>query len=365
MTMNRATRDLQQRAMSVRMVPLANVFRRFPRVVHDLAATLGKRISVEIRGEDTELDKQMIEQITDPLTHLIRNAVDHGIETPDQRQAAGKPAEGKIGLRVPGRGQRGDRGQRRRARAGLPADPPQGDRAGTDRRRRNSKRRATPRDDPRSGVLDRRESERRSARRGHGRGEAEHRGLERLAGHRIDAWPRRHIPHLLPLTLAIVDGLAASLHGEIYILPLLSVVESLQPKAAEIKTIAGKGEMMDMVRGKSLPLVRLHRMLHAPAAVTDPTQGLVIIVENHGKRLGLLVDELIGQMQVVMKSLEANYEKGGGDLRRNDPRRRPGGIHLGRSGVGKDGASVGPSPQGGAGMNVPFRRTQNGGTSRR
>jgi two-component system, chemotaxis family, sensor kinase CheA len=108
--------------------------------------------------------------------------------------------------------------------------------------------------------------------------------------------------------MAIVDGLAASLNGEIYILPLLSVVESFRPKAADVKSVAGRGEVI-MVRGKPLPLIRLHRVFHSAARTTDPTQGLVILVENQGKRLGLLVDELLGEMQVVMKSLEANYEK--------------------------------------------------------
>jgi len=102
--------------------------------------------------------------------------------------------------------------------------------------------------------------------------------------------------------------LAAGLNGEIYILPLLSVVESLRPKVDEVKTVAGKGEIV-LIRGKPLPLIRLHRLFHAHARITDPTQGLVIIIENHGKRLGLLVDELIGQMQVVMKSLESNYQR--------------------------------------------------------
>ena len=112
----------------------------------------------------------------------------------------------------------------------------------------------------------------------------------------------------LPLTMAILDGLAASLGGDIYIFPLLSVIESLRPQAAEVKTIAGKGEMV-MVRGKPVPLVRLHRIFHCPAAITDPTRGLVVIVEHQGKKLGILVDDLLGQMQVVMKSVETNYQK--------------------------------------------------------
>ena len=136
----------------------------------------------------------------------------------------------------------------------------------------------------------------------------------------------------LPLTMAILDGLAASLSGDIYIFPLLSVIESLRPQAVEVKTIAGRGEMV-MVRGKPVPLVRLHRIFHCPARHTDPTRGLVVIVEHQGKKLGILVDDLLGQMQVVMKSIETNYQKVEGPVGGHDPGGRPGGLHPGRAGV--------------------------------
>jgi two-component system, chemotaxis family, sensor kinase CheA len=309
-TMNRATRDLQDRVMAVRMVPLASVFRRFPRVVHDLSATLGKQIHVDIRGEDTELDKQMIEQITDPLTHLVRNAVDHGMEMPDERLRAGKPVEGKLGLRAyqeggnvvievsdDGRGLDRERIRRKAVGLGLVA----GDESLSD-------------EQIHAMILAPGFSTAEKVSDVSGRGvgmDVVKRNIEALNGSlAIESIAGRGTTFQirLPLTLAIVDGLAAGLNGEIYILPLLSVVESLQPKAHELKSIAGKGEMI-VIRGKPLPLIRLHRLFHADAGITDPTRGLVIIVENRGKRLGLLVDELIGQMQVVMKSLEANYQK--------------------------------------------------------
>jgi two-component system, chemotaxis family, sensor kinase CheA len=309
-TMNRATRDLQQRVMAVRMVPLANVFRRFPRVVRDLSAALGKQIFVDIRGEDTELDKQMIEQITDPLTHLVRNAVDHGIELPDERLRAGKPAEGRLTLRAyqeggnvvvevsdDGRGLDRERIRRKAVAMGLVA----ADECLSD-------------EQIHALILEPGFSTADKVSDVSGRGvgmDVVKRNIEALNGSLAISSVTGHgttFEIRLPLTLAIVDGLAAALGGEIYILPLLSIVESLQPKAGEVKTVAGKGEVL-LVRGKPLPLLRLHRLFHATAGVTDVTQGLIIIVENRGKRFGLLVDELIGEMQVVMKSLEANYQK--------------------------------------------------------
>lgn len=308
--MSRSTRDLQERVMAVRMVPLASVFRRFPRVVHDLAANLKKQVSVEITGEDTELDKQMIEQIGDPLTHLVRNAVDHGIETPDERLAVGKSADGKIGLRAYHEGgnvviEVGDDGR------------------GLDRERIHRKAIA-------QGLVKAEESlteeqihallfapgfstaEQVTDVSGRGVGmDVVKRNIEALNGSvGIESQQGRGSVFRirLPLTMAILDGLAVSLNEEIYILPLLSVVESFRPKPDDVKTISGKGEVV-MVRGRTVPLVRLHRILSISTQVTDPTKGLVVLLENQGKKLGLLVDELLGQMQVVMKSLEANYQK--------------------------------------------------------
>lgn len=308
--MNRSTRDLQERVMAVRMVPLASVFRRFPRVVHDLAATMQKQVAVEITGEDTELDKQMIEQIGDPLTHLVRNAVDHGVESPEERLAAGKPAAGKIGLRAyheggnvvievsdDGRGLDRDRVHRKAIAQGIvKADEPLTD----EQIHALIFAPGFSTADQVTGVS------------GRGVGmDVVKRNIEALNGSvSIDSQPGRGIAFRirLPLTMAILDGLAVSLNEEIYILPLLAVVESFRPKPEDVKTISGRGEVI-LARGKTVPLVRLHRILNVSAKVTDPTKGLVVLLENQGRKLGLLVDELLGQMQVVMKSLEANYQK--------------------------------------------------------
>ncbi|MGO9115300.1 MAG: chemotaxis protein CheA [Thermoguttaceae bacterium] len=309
-TMDRSTRDLQERVMSVRMVPLASVFRRLPRVVRDLAGAMGKQINVEITGEDTELDRQMIEQIADPLTHLIRNAVDHGIGTPGERQQAGKPPEGTVGLHAyheggnvvievtdDGHGLDHERIRRKAVTQGL---------IGPEDTLSETQIHAlifAPGFSTAEKVTD-------VSGRGVGM-DVVKRNIESLNGSvGIESALGRGSTFRirLPLTMAILDGLAASLSGDIYIFPLLSVIESLRPQAAEVKTIAGKGEVV-MVRGKPVPLVRLHRILHCPGAIADPTRGLVVIVEHQGKRLGILVDDLLGQMQVVMKSIESNYQK--------------------------------------------------------
>jgi len=308
--MNRSTRDLQDRVMSVRMIPLASVFRRFPRLVHDLAAGLGKQVNVEISGEDTELDKQMTEQLGDPLTHLIRNAVDHGVEPPEERKQAGKPAQGNIGLRAyheggnvvievsdDGRGLDRERIRRKAVEMGL---------VGHDEQLNDEQVFGlimAPGFSTAQQVTD-------VSGRGVGM-DVVKRNIEALNGSvSITSRPGRGSTFRLrlPLTMAILDGLSLGLNGEIYIVPLLSVVESFRPKPGDVKTVAGRGEVI-LVRGRPVPMLRLHRAFHTQARATDPTQGLVVILEHQGKHLGLLVDELLGQMQVVMKSLEANYQK--------------------------------------------------------
>jgi len=308
--MDRSVRDLQERVMSVRMVPLANVFRRFPRLVRDLAATLGKQIAVEISGEDTELDKQMIEQIVDPLTHMVRNSVDHGIGTPEERQRIGKPAEGKLALRAyqeggnvvievsdDGRGLDRERIRRKAITQGLVG----ADDVLTDAELYDLV--FAPGFSTADKVTD-------VSGRGVGM-DVVKRNVEALHGSvSIESVPGQGSTFRirLPLTMAIVDGLAMGLDGEIYLLPLLSVLESFRPKADEVRSVAGRGEVV-MVRGRPVPLVRLHRIFRAQAKSTDPTAAIVVLIEHQGKRFGLLVDELLGQMQVVMKSIEANYEK--------------------------------------------------------
>jgi two-component system chemotaxis sensor kinase CheA len=308
--MDRSVRDLQERVMSVRMVPLANVFRRFPRLVRDLASTMGKQISVEIAGEDTELDKQMIEQIVDPLTHMVRNSVDHGIGTPEERRASGKPPEGKLSLRAYQEG-------------GNVVIEVADDGRGLDRQRIRQKAVAQGRlgaDDP---LTDDQihelifapgfsTADKVTDVSGRGVGmDVVKRNIEALRGSvSIHSVPGQGTTFLirLPLTMAIVDGLALGLGDQIYIVPLLSVLQSFRPKTADVRRIVGRGEVV-MVRNHPVPLVRLHRLFHTGAADVDPSQAIVVLVEHQGKRLGLLVDELVGEMQVVMKSIETNYQK--------------------------------------------------------
>jgi two-component system chemotaxis sensor kinase CheA len=309
-TMDRSVRELQERVMSVRMVPLASVFRRFPRLVRDLAATLGKQIVVHIAGEDTELDKQMIEQIVDPLTHMVRNSVAHGIGTPEDRRRAGKPPEGTLSLRAYQEG-------------GNVVIEVSDDGRGLDReriRRKAVAKRLIADDDP---LTDQQihdliftpgfsTAETVSDISGRGVGmDVVKRNVDALHGSMsIESEPGRGTTFRirLPLTLAIVDGLAVGLGGQIYIVPLLSVLESFRPKAADVRRIARRGEVV-IVRGRPVPLVRLHRIFHSNAKATDPTEALVVLLEHQGKRLGLMVDELLGQMQVVIKSIETHYQK--------------------------------------------------------
>jgi two-component system chemotaxis sensor kinase CheA len=292
------------------MVPLASVFRRFPRLVRDLAATLGKQIVVHIAGEDTELDKQMIEQIVDPLTHMVRNSVAHGIGTPEDRRRAGKPPEGTLSLRAYQEG-------------GNVVIEVSDDGRGLDReriRRKAVAKRLIADDDP---LTDQQihdliftpgfsTAETVSDISGRGVGmDVVKRNVDALHGSMsIESEPGRGTTFRirLPLTLAIVDGLAVGLGGQIYIVPLLSVLESFRPKAADVRRIARRGEVV-IVRGRPVPLVRLHRIFHSNAKATDPTEALVVLLEHQGKRLGLMVDELLGQMQVVIKSIETHYQK--------------------------------------------------------
>jgi two-component system chemotaxis sensor kinase CheA len=308
--LERSTRDIQERIMSVRMVPLTSIFRRVPRIVRDLANTMGKQVRVELLGEDTEIDKQMIESISDPLIHLVRNSVDHGIETIQQRVAAGKSPEGTIRLRASHEGgnvviEISDDG------AGLNAE--------------KIRRKAVA-----LGIID--ETDNLTSEQAHnlilmpgfstaetisdisGRGvgmDVVKRNIESLNGAiSIESTPGSgtKMTIRLPLTLAIVEGLSVALSEEIYILPLLSVVESICPTKEQVKSITHDLEVV-MVRGETVPLVRLHQMLNRPAKNVDPTTGTVVILECGNRRVALLVDKLLGQTHAVMKSLEANYAK--------------------------------------------------------
>jgi two-component system, chemotaxis family, sensor kinase CheA len=308
--MDLTTRQLQEQVMAVRLMPIANLFRRFPRIVRDLAGSLGKQVVLEMTGEETELDKQVIEEVGDPLTHLIRNAVDHGLESPEKRRAAGKPEEGRIELKAYHEG-------------GSVVIEIVDDGAGINTQRVREKAVKQGMISPDDNLSDEQihqlillpgfsTAEAITDVSGRGVGmDVVKRNVEALNGTiAIHSEPGRGSTFRirLPLTMAILDGLAMRLGSDVYVLPLLSVVESLRPRPQDIVTIAGRGELV-MVRGEPLPLIYTHKLFNVSHRAADPCDGLVVIVEYQGRRYGLVVDELIGQLQVVMKSLESNYER--------------------------------------------------------
>jgi two-component system chemotaxis sensor kinase CheA len=308
--MDRHARDLQERVMAVRMLPIRTVFGRFPRVVRDLATARGKRVVLDMAGEETELDKSVIELISDPLTHLVRNAVDHGIEAPERRRRVGKPEVGRIGLRAYQQGgniyiEVGDDG------------------AGLDRDRIFAKAVQNQLIDPDAAVTDEQvftciflpgfsTAEAITEVSGRGVGmDVVKRNLEALGGSiAIQSERGRGTTFRvkLPLTLAILDGQTVRVGPETYVLPLVSIVESVRPRSETLSRVFGAGEAI-MLRGGVLPMLRLHRLFGVTSAAEDPTEGLVVIVEHEGRKVALLVDELLGQQQVVIKSLETNFRR--------------------------------------------------------
>ena len=309
-TMDRHTRELQERVMAIRMVPLSTVFRRFPRLVRDTAETVGKKVRLEIQGEGTEIDKSMVEKLVDPLTHLVRNAIDHGLEGPDERRAAGKGDEGAVTLSAlhqggnvviegadDGRGLDGTKIRAKAERLGLVAP----DAVLTDEQLHDFI--FHPGFSTAAAVSD-------LSGRGVGM-DVVKRNVELLNGSLTLSTERGRGTRLrlrLPLTLAILDGLAVRVGSQTFIVPLLSVVESFRPLQSQVRGIFGLPEVID-VRGTSLPIVRLRDVLDVPDGESDPSKALVCIVETNGGRLALLVDEVLGQLQVVVKSLEVNFRK--------------------------------------------------------
>lgn len=308
-TLERNTRDIQESIMSVRMLPISFVFSRFPRVVRDVAGKLNKQVELKTLGENTELDKALIEKIADPLTHLIRNSLDHGIEMPEKRIAAGKPAHGTITLNAFHQGGNivievsDDGGGLNRGKIlnkakerGLPVSDAMSDEAvwmlifeagfSTADVITDVSGRGVGMDVVKRNIADM-----------GGRVE-----LSSAEGHGTRTTIR------LPLTLAILDGMSVGVGGQTFILPLGSIVESLQITNEELKTVSGDGRVL-RVRGEYLPLVALHEVFAIREAVTEPRKGIAVIVEAEGKKTALLVDELLGQHQVVIKSLESNFRK--------------------------------------------------------
>lgn len=302
--MSKITRDLQDIGTRMRMVPVRGVFQKMSRIIRDLSRKGGKPTKVVLSGEGTEMDRSMVEQLGDPLIHMVRNAVDHGLETVEDRLAAGKPREGTISLSAYHQG-------------GSVIIEVSDDGKGLDREAIVAKAIS-------QGLI--KDAEKMSDAEVYdlifapgfstakkiteisGRGvgmDVVRRNIESVRGRiTIDSAPGRGstFTMVLPLTLAIIDGLLITCGPERYIIPTLSVVESLKPERSMIFTVAGRGELVS-VRGQTYPLFRLDKLLHVPEAVQDPVDALVVIVEARGRRLGLLVDDVLYQQQVVIKSL--------------------------------------------------------------
>lgn len=307
--LERNARDLQEAVMSIRMMPMDYVFSRFPRLVRDLAGKLGKQVELVTFGQATELDKSLIERIIDPLTHLVRNSLDHGIETVDKRVAAGKDAVGQLVLSAAHHG-------------GNIVIEVSDDGAGLNRERILAK--AAKQGMQVSDNISDEEvwnlifapgfSTAETVTDVSGRGvgmDVVKRNIQSMGGHvEITSLAGRGTTTriVLPLTLAILDGMSVKVGSEIFILPLNFVMESLQPSTDDIYTV-GNGERVVRVRGEYLPLVALHEVFSVEDARTDPTQGIVTIMETEGRRFAMLIDELVGQQQVVVKNLETNYRK--------------------------------------------------------
>lgn len=307
--LQRNARDLQESVMSIRMMPMEYVFSRFPRLVRDLAGKLGKQVELVQQGSSTELDKSLIERIIDPLTHLVRNSLDHGIELPEARLAAGKSATGRLTLSAEHQG-------------GNICIEVTDDGAGLNRQRILDKAASQGMAVSESMTDDEvamlifapgfSTAEQVTDVSGRGVGmDVVKRNIQEMGGHveiRSKPGAGTTIRILLPLTLAILDGMSVKVSDEVFILPLNAVMESLQPRAGDLHPLAG-GERMLEVRGEYLPLVELWKLFDVGGAKTDATTGIVVILQSAGRRYALLVDQLIGQHQVVVKNLESNYRK--------------------------------------------------------
>jgi two-component system chemotaxis sensor kinase CheA len=307
--LDRNTRDLQESVMSIRMIPMSIVFSRFPRMLRDLAGKLGKKVDFVTQGEATELDKGLVEKITDPLTHLVRNSCDHGVEMPADRLRAGKSETGTITLsavhqggsivievRDDGRGMSREKILRKARERGLDVSDQMSDSevwqlifapgfstaevvtdvsgrgVGMDVVKRNIA--------ALNGTVD----------------------IESVEGYGMKVSVR------LPLTLAIMDGMSVGVGDEVYILPLSSVVESFQVKSDAVSTV-GQGAQLVKVRDEYMPVIELEKVFQVPRFDFEKASDIMVVIEADGSRVALLVDELLGQQQVVVKNLESNYRK--------------------------------------------------------
>ncbi|MDF2182575.1 chemotaxis protein CheA [Neptuniibacter sp. CAU 1671] len=307
--LERNTRDLQEDIMRVRMLPISFVFNRFPRLVHDVSGKLGKKVELVLSGEQTEIDKTVMEKIGDPMVHLIRNSLDHGLETPDERRAAGKPETGRVELNAyhqggyiiidiidDGRGLNTQKIYQKAVEKGL-INP---DVAMSDQEINDLIFR--PGFSTADAVSD-------LSGRGVGM-DVVRRNIESLGGHvSLNSEPGMGSTFSvkLPLTLAILDGQLIGVGPETYIIPVVSIVETMQAKSSALSSMGGESKLLHF-RDEYIPLINLRKLFGLDNAPVTHT-NLVAIVENGGQKVGIMVDELFGQQQVVIKSLEVNFKR--------------------------------------------------------
>jgi len=309
-SLERISRDLQEQVMRVRMVPVEGTFNRFRRVVRDLSFELGKKIEIKMSGTETELDKNVIEQISDPLKHMIRNSIDHGIEPPDERRRLGKPEVGTIWLKA-------------FQREGNIFIEISDDGKGIDKKKVLAKAIEKGQADAGRSYSEKdifdmlfapglSTAEKVSELSGRGVGmDVVKRNIEDLRGSvEISSEDGKGsiFRVKLPLTLAIIDAMMVKVGDEVLTIPLSVIDKSVRPSRTEVKTVEGKGELVD-IRGDYLPLVRLYHLFNLPSEKTDPTQALVVVLHGADSRFGILVDDVLGQTQAVIKSIDKNFKK--------------------------------------------------------
>jgi two-component system, chemotaxis family, sensor kinase CheA len=310
-SMQQHTRELQDSVMSIRAQPVKSVFQRMPRLVRELAGSLHKDVRLVTSGEGTEVDKTVIEQLSDPLTHMIRNSVDHGIEMPDKREALGKPREGTIHLSA-------------EHRSGRIVIQVIDDGGGIDRERVKQKCIEKGLINPDAQLTDEEidnfiflpgfsTAEKVSNVSGRGVGmDVVKKNIQALGG-RVNVINRpgqgSRFVLSLPLTLAVLDGMVVTVGEERYVLPLTSIIELLHPTPEMISKLVTHGDLIH-IRGEYIRLLYVHKIFNIGDAVSNPIDALVVLVEvDGGQKVGLVVDEVIGQQQVVIKSLESNYRQ--------------------------------------------------------
>jgi two-component system chemotaxis sensor kinase CheA len=309
-SLERISRELQEQVMRVRMVPVEGTFNRFRRVVRDLSFEQGKKIEIRMSGTDTELDKNVIEQIGDPLKHMIRNSIDHGIELPEERKRLGKQAEGTIWLKA-------------FQREGNIFIEISDDGKGIDKEKVLEKAIEKGMAEPGRTYSDKEifemlfapglsTAEKVSELSGRGVGmDVVRKNIEDLHGS-VEIISERGKGSTfrvkLPLTLAIIDGMMVRVGTEVLTIPLSVIDKSVRPSKAEVKTVEGKGELVD-IRGDYIPLVRIYQLFDIPAEKTDPTDALVVVLQSTENRFGVLVDDVLGQTQAVIKSIDKNFRK--------------------------------------------------------